>query len=82
MLLNHFGTELVLQNMTWNGAFGFAQRPDRVFYVDDAANGTKSGTWGEERGVSYHLFYGAGHTVFLKKPREMFAFVRDVVVGR
>lgn len=89
MLLNHFGTELVLQNMTWNGAFGFSQRPDRVFYVDDAApsadhaaNGTTAGTWGEERGLSYHLFYGAGHTVFQKKSREMFAFVRDVVVGR
>lgn len=87
MLLNHVGTELVLQNMTWNGARGFSRKPDRAFYVDNAAptndeGGLQAGTWGEERGVSYHLFYGAGHSVFAKKPREMFAFVRDVVVGR
>lgn len=89
LLLNHFGTELVLQNMTWGGARGFAQKPSRVFYVDDAAPSTDkneesaptAGFWGLERGVSYHLFHGAGHSVFAKKPREMFAFVRDVVVG-
>ena len=89
LLLNHFGTELVLQNMTWGGARGFAQKPSRVFYVDDAAPSTDrnkesaptAGVWGSERGVSYHLFHGAGHSVFAKKPREMFAFVRDVVVG-
>lgn len=89
LLLNHFGTELVLQNMTWSGARGFAQKPSRVFYVDDASPSADShdesiltaGVWGSERGVSYHLFHGAGHSVFAKKPREMFAFVRDVVVG-
>ncbi|OJJ87043.1 putative serine carboxypeptidase [Aspergillus glaucus CBS 516.65] len=88
-LLNHFGTELVLQNMTWNGAQGFAEEPSKVFYSDDARpdDGKKSedksvvGTWGEERGLSYHFFHGAGHSVFAKKGREMFAFVRDVVVA-
>ena len=91
LLLNHFGTELVLQNMTWGGARGFAQKPSRVFYVDDAApsstdsheeSASTAGVWGSERGVSYHLFHGAGHSVFAKKPREMFSFVRDVVVGK
>ena len=87
MLLNHVGTEFVLQNMTWNGARGFSQKPDHVFYAGNAApvngeGGLKAGTWGEERGVSYHLFYGAGHSVFVKKPKEMFIFVRDVIVGR
>lgn len=89
LLINHIGTELVLQNMTWNGAQGFSQKPDRVFYVDNAApehnagnrNGPEAGTWGADRGVSYHLFDGAGHSVFAKKGREMFAFVRDVVVA-
>ncbi|EAW10193.1 putative serine carboxypeptidase [Aspergillus clavatus NRRL 1] len=102
MLLNHFGAELCLQNMTWRGAQGFARKPHRVFYADDAAPavhacngseavdaeepcreeamGAEAGVWASERGVSYHFFRGAGHTVFMKKPREMFAYVRDVVV--
>ncbi|GAB1204483.1 hypothetical protein APSETT445_003138 [Aspergillus pseudonomiae] len=93
-LLNHFGTELSLQNMTWNGAQGFSQRPNRPFFSDNAApshscdrgNRTQTcdveaGVWGSERGVTYHLFWDAGHSVFAKKPREMFAYVRDVVVA-
>ncbi|KAK6819855.1 Serine carboxypeptidase [Aspergillus parasiticus SU-1] len=92
-LLNHFGTELSLQNMTWNGAQGFSQKPNRPFFSDNAAPthscdkentteacGDEAGVWGSERGVTYHLFWGAGHSVFGKKPREMFAYVRDVVV--
>lgn len=89
MLLNHLGTELSIQNMTWNGAQGFQKRPVQRFFVDDAkprtSNGSRgivAGIWGVERGVSYHLFDGAGHSVFVNKPQEMFAFVRDVVVGR
>ncbi|KAJ5747765.1 Peptidase S10 serine carboxypeptidase [Penicillium nucicola] len=103
MLINHIGTELSIQNMTWRGAQGFSQKPIQVFYPDDAApsltvnpTGTSAatttlstvaataapaGTWAMERGVSYHLFRGAGHSVFATKPREMFAFVRDVVVA-
>ncbi|KAJ5339158.1 hypothetical protein N7452_005886 [Penicillium brevicompactum] len=47
-----------------------------------ASDSTKAaGTWAEERGVSYHLFRGAGHSVFINKPREMFSYVRDVVVS-
>lgn len=88
-LLNHFGTELVLQNMTWNGAQGFVEKPSKAFYSDDAMpddsekgeDKNVAGTWGEERGLSYHFFHGAGHSVFAKKGREMFAFVRDVVVA-
>ena len=98
MLINHIGTELALQNMTWKGAQGFSRPLDSsVFYADAAAGGgsagsgcgdgggkpgcEEAGTWVSERGVSYHLFRGAGHTVFAKKPREMFAYVRDVVVA-
>lgn len=87
MLINHIGTELSIQNMTWGGAQGFSQKPDRVFFADNAAPkvGSKgeehrAGTWGSERGVSYHLFEAAGHSVFATKQREMFAFVRDVVI--
>ncbi|KAJ5569889.1 Peptidase S10 serine carboxypeptidase [Penicillium hispanicum] len=95
MLINHIGTELSIQNMTWRGGQGFSRKPHRLFYADDAApppqrtaalsSSTDAaepvGTWASERGVSYHLFKGAGHSVFATKQREMFAFVRDVVVG-
>ncbi|EPS28704.1 hypothetical protein PDE_03650 [Penicillium oxalicum 114-2] len=94
MLLNHIGTELAIQNMTWRGAQGFSTEPKRPFFGDDPMPVTQpghtgetrgenkvAGFWGQERGVSYHLFKGAGHSVFANKPREMFAFVRDVVVG-
>ncbi|KAI9930883.1 hypothetical protein ASPWEDRAFT_146417 [Aspergillus wentii DTO 134E9] len=91
MLINHLGTELCLQNMTWRGAQGFSQKPSRVFFTDNATpanlamqnNGdglAEAGIWASERGVSFHLFRDAGHSVFIDKPREMFAYVRDVVV--
>ncbi|KAJ5485019.1 Carboxypeptidase [Penicillium diatomitis] len=95
MLLNHVGTELAIQNMTWRGAQGFSTAPRRPFFPDNpmpewslsghpgetGGVGKAAGYWGQERGVSYHLFNGAGHSVFANKPREMFAYVRDVVVG-
>lgn len=101
MLINHIGTELSIQNMTWNGGQGFSEKPKKLFYVNDAAPRSESsrtssaskssvnvettaevaGTWASERGVSYHLFSGAGHSVFASKQRAMFAYVRDVVVG-
>ncbi|KAL4785723.1 Alpha/Beta hydrolase protein [Aspergillus varians] len=108
MLANHYGMELALQNMTWNGALGFSSPLTASFYPDNAVSHsrgntsstssirddnnnnnprqshpapTEAGKWASERGVTYHLFRGAGHSVFLSKPREMFAYVRDVVVA-
>ncbi|KAL4956545.1 Alpha/Beta hydrolase protein [Aspergillus filifer] len=42
----------------------------------------EAGKWASECGVTYHFFRGAGHSVFLSKPREMFAYVRDGVVAK
>ncbi|KAL5000740.1 Alpha/Beta hydrolase protein [Aspergillus recurvatus] len=113
MLLNHYGAELILQNMTWKGVQGFSSPMTRAFYSNNAApapsasqprgdgnhsthkhSGQKNeknpqgicqspedGKWTSERGVTYHRFKSAGHSVFLSKPREMFAYVRDVVVA-
>lgn len=50
-------------------------------FLAAAATKKAAGTWAEERGVSYHLFREAGHSVFVNKPREMFSYVRDVVVS-
>ncbi|KAJ5812191.1 Peptidase S10 serine carboxypeptidase [Penicillium riverlandense] len=59
-----------------------ARSPKATFSktVRTEALGDVAGTWAAERGVSYHLFRGAGHSVFANKPREMFAYVRDVVI--
>ncbi|PYI34880.1 putative serine carboxypeptidase [Aspergillus indologenus CBS 114.80] len=93
-LLNHYGIELALQNMTWRGGRGFSRPFTGNYFHDDDTTcpaDTSScddplsppgaaGLWTSSRGVTYHLFWGAGHAVFAKKPREMFAFVRDVVL--
>ncbi|MCJ1377697.1 hypothetical protein MMC17_000793 [Xylographa soralifera] len=78
LLLPHLGTELVLQNMTWNGLQGLQCPPDRPFYADD---GVLAGNWGYERGLSYHHFLRAGHSVPHDQPTAAFAFVRDFVLG-
>ncbi|KAA6410377.1 MAG: serine carboxypeptidase [Lasallia pustulata] len=77
LLLNHIGTELVIQNMTWCGKQGFQSPPDKNFTVD----GQVAGNWGYERGLSYHHILHAGHAVPHDQPASAFAFVRDFVVG-
>lgn len=98
MLINHHGIELVLQNMTWNGMQGFQKKPNTPFGRSTPAHAHASasgpgeprgynseetgGIWAEERGLTYHLFKGAGHAVPIDKPVEMWYYVRDVVLGR
>lgn len=43
-IIDHFGTEYVIQNMTWNGAQGFQKKPTKNFFV----NGEVVGNWGAE----------------------------------
>ncbi|MDI1487210.1 MAG: hypothetical protein OHK93_006479 [Ramalina farinacea] len=43
-LLNHLGSELAIQNMTWFGLQGFQQKPANNFLVD----GQTVGNWGYE----------------------------------
>ncbi|CAO1600968.1 hypothetical protein XANCAGTX0491_004638 [Xanthoria calcicola] len=76
-LLNHWGTELVVQNMTWNGKQGLHYPPNHEFIL----NGTCVGNWGYERNLSYHHILNAGHMTAHDKPAVMFAYVRDFVLG-
>ena len=39
MFLNHFDTELAIQNMTWYGHQGLQEKPDRQFVVDGTGGG-------------------------------------------
>ncbi|KAK2743587.1 hypothetical protein FQN55_007185 [Onygenales sp. PD_40] len=49
--------------------------------MDGNGDVAATGRWIEERGLTYHLFFEAGHSVPFDLPREMFEYVRDVVVG-
>lgn len=52
-LLNHWGTEVAIQNMSWCGGQGFTHKPDKTFVVD----GKVAGSWGAEvHGFSFLLF--------------------------
>lgn len=63
------GTLLVLQNVTWNGAQGFSERPSTPFFVPYHAEQNRGamagagslGVWGTERGVTFYDIQLAGH---------------------
>ncbi|KAH0432698.1 serine carboxypeptidase [Colletotrichum camelliae] len=63
------GTLLALQNITWNGAQGFQQRPSTPFFVPYHAEQNRGamagagnlGVWGYERGVTFYEIQLAGH---------------------
>ncbi|KAL8770326.1 MAG: hypothetical protein Q9209_003962 [Squamulea sp. 1 TL-2023] len=76
-LLNHWGTELVVQNMTWNGKQGLQHPPNHEWKI----NGTCVANWGYERGLSYHRILRAGHMAPHDQPEVMFAYVRDFVLS-
>ncbi|KAL8978597.1 MAG: hypothetical protein Q9205_005853 [Flavoplaca limonia] len=77
MLLNYWGTELVVQNMTWNGKQGLQHPPNHEFIL----NGTCVGHWGYERNLSYHHILNAGHMAPHDQPAVMFAYIRDFVLS-
>jgi carboxypeptidase D len=77
-ILNPIGTELSIQNMTWNGAQGLYQRPDRKWFDNQHKY---AGVWGAERGLGFYLFQGAGHRTAQDKPAAAFTMVRDRIVG-
>ncbi|KAL8827705.1 MAG: hypothetical protein Q9170_006904 [Blastenia crenularia] len=79
-LLNHWGAELVVGNMTWlvNGQQGFSVPPNRTFEI----NGTCVASWGYERGLSYHHILRAGHMAPHDQPRVMFEYLKQFVLGR
>ncbi|KAL8711618.1 MAG: hypothetical protein Q9220_004028 [cf. Caloplaca sp. 1 TL-2023] len=77
-LVNHWGTELVVQNMTWNGKQGLQHPPDNTYKVNGEVVAAR---WGYERGLSYHRILRAGHQAGHDRPEVMFSYVRDFVLG-
>lgn len=74
MVLISNGTLLMIQNMTWNGALGFKQKPSDPFYVpyhDDPSLPTLAGagvfgTTHTERGLTWVSVDLSGHSIFPK----------------
>ena len=77
-LVQHRGTEVVIQNMTFGGTQGFTRRPATPWFDDD---GQFAGIVHQERGLTYVLFDGAGHLVPLWKPAQALVFLREFVLG-
>ncbi|KAJ7258257.1 alpha/beta-hydrolase [Mycena rebaudengoi] len=77
-LVQHRGTEVIIQNMTFGGTQGFTRKPSTPWFDDD---GNFAGIVHQERGVTYLLFDGAGHLVPLWKPAQALVFLREFVLG-
>ncbi|KAJ7686175.1 alpha/beta-hydrolase [Mycena rosella] len=77
-LVQHRGTEVIIQNMTFGGTQGFTRKPSTPWFDDD---GNFAGIVHQERGVTYLLFDGAGHLVPMWKPAQALVFLREFVLG-
>ncbi|KAH9929043.1 alpha/beta-hydrolase, partial [Epithele typhae] len=87
--VQHHGTEVVIQNITWAGPStvsgerplptqGFSRRPATPWTGDD---GAPAGLVHQERGLTYVLFAGAGHLVPQWRPAQALVFLREFVLG-
>ena len=74
----HRGTEVVIQNFTFEGIQGFTRRPATPWFDDD---GAFAGIVHQERNLTYVLFKGAGHTVPELRPAQALVFLREFVLG-
>lgn len=77
-LVQHRGTEVIIQNMTFGGQQGFTRKPATPWFDDD---GAFAGIVHQERGLAYVLFQGAGHLVPMWKPAQALVFLREFVLG-
>ena len=77
-LVQHHGTETIIQNMTFGGTQGFARRPATPWFDD---SGAFAGVVHQERGLAYVLFAGAGHLVPMWRPAQALVFLREFVLG-
>ncbi|KAI0694640.1 alpha/beta-hydrolase [Cerioporus squamosus] len=77
-LVQHHGTEVIIQNMTFGGVQGFSRKPSTPWFDDD---GAFAGIVHQERNLTYVLFDGAGHLVPLWKPAQALVFLREFVLG-
>ncbi|KAJ7878005.1 alpha/beta-hydrolase [Mycena olivaceomarginata] len=71
-LVQHRGTEVIIQNMTFRGTQGFTRKPSTPSFDDDS---NFAGIVHQERNLTYLLFDGAGHLIPLWKPAQALVFL-------
>ncbi|KAI0822442.1 alpha/beta-hydrolase [Trametes gibbosa] len=76
--VQHRGTEVVIQNITFGGIQGFTRKPSTPWFDDE---GNFAGIVHQERNLTYVLFAGAGHLVPQWKPIQALVFLREFVLG-
>lgn len=87
MILLSDGSLLTLQNLTWNGAQGFAAAPTAPFYVPrargvgSAAGSGVLGHWVSERGMTFCTVELSGHEVPAYQPAAAFRQL-EFLLGR
>ena len=59
-LLNYWGTELVIQNMTWDRKQGFQGKLEKVFWIE----GMEMGEWGYEVCITSLFFLSPKFSFF------------------
>ncbi|CDO76988.1 hypothetical protein BN946_scf184298.g15 [Trametes cinnabarina] len=77
-LVQHRGTEVIIQNMTFGGVQGFSRKPSTPWFDD---SGNFAGIVHQERGLTYVLIAGAGHLIPEWKPAQALVFLREFVLG-
>ncbi|KIJ51875.1 hypothetical protein M422DRAFT_26559 [Sphaerobolus stellatus SS14] len=77
-LLPPHGTQIVIQNTTFGGIQGFTQRPATPWWD---YLGNMAGKVHQERGLTYAVFFGAGHLLPQTKPVAALAFLQEWILG-
>ncbi|KAL1920404.1 uncharacterized protein VTP21DRAFT_781 [Calcarisporiella thermophila] len=72
LICNHYGTDYMIANLTWNGGVGMDSQPS-PWYI----NGKKAGTIQTSRNLTYAIVYDASHMVPYDKPDEMLDLINQ-----
>ncbi|KAI9307926.1 Alpha/Beta hydrolase protein [Cunninghamella echinulata] len=77
LICNHFGTEYLISNMTWNDDKGFAGAKQQDWVI----NGKTAGHYTEARGLTYVLIKDGSHMVPYDKPMETLDMINRFMGG-
>jgi len=74
LICNHVGIEMMIDNMSWNGATGYNNG-----YVDWVVNGKISGVYQSERNLTYIRMTNGSHMVPIDLPEESLSMFNSII---